>query len=424
MFLLRTRSSQIAALMLLQIGFYLPVGTAMAITVEELDAQLESIESEQSSQMRSQPASQPASQATVPGSSFVPSSNNPIQNATSGVGDSARRITGGIDSSIQRASDQVNGRINGTIGRVQEGINRKINDILSGVLDPINGSIDGVLEDVNRVIDETLSDVLDPITGQIDSVLEDIFGSVDGIFDETIDDVFGESVFGGIFGNRGSGRVEPVYDPMTAASAETTAEAFSRLLPDLTEPFTNTVPIDSGAMGLPDYGRIREDVLALATADSERGTPNPQIQGADRFSNNPEVLTNSLANEIERDGARSLAEATLSKEGQDAMLKEKEGAKETLGTIVELADGAQDKDVTQDIMKDLTAMSAQAAVLNTGSYRQQMEIRQQLATSGILLSNVSEALDEEQRAQRSDQLGRARQMQLSSSLFMMPGQGE
>ena len=414
------RKIKIVASLLLLISLALSAKTAKAMTVEQLDAQVESIDSEQPAQGQSQPATRGVS----PGSSFAPSSNNPIQNATSGVGDSVGKVTDGVNGSVERVSDQVGGRINGTIGKVREGINRKINDILSGVLDPINGSIDGVLEDVNRVIDETLSGVLDPITDQIDGVLEDIFGSADGVLEETIGGVFGDDVFGGIFGGRGSGRVEAVYDPMSTATAETTSEAFARLLPDLTEPFTDAMPIDSGAMGLPDYGRIREDVLAMATTDSERGTPNPQIQGADRFSNNPEVLASSLSNEIERDGARSLAEATLSKEGQAAMVAEKEGAKETLGTIVELADGAQDKDVTQDIMKDLTAMSAQAAVLNTGSYRQQMEMRQQLATSSVLLSNVSESLDEEQRAQRSDQLGRARQMQLSSSLFMMPGQGE
>lgn len=411
---------KIVASLLLLISLALSARAAKAMTVEQLDAQVESIESEQSAQGRAQPSARGVS----PGSSFAPSSNNPIQNATSGVGDSVGRVTDGVNGSVERVSDQVGGRINGTIRKVREGINRKINDILSGVLDPINGSIDGVLEDVNRVIDETLSGVLDPITDQIDGVLEGIFGSADGVLEETIGGVFGDDIFGGIFGGRGSGRVEAVYDPMSTATAETTSEAFARLLPDLTEPFTDAMPIDSGAMGLPDYGRIREDVLAMATTDSERGTPNPQIQGADRFSNNPEVLASSLSNEIERDGARSLAEATLSKDGQAAMVEEQEGAKETLGTIVELADGAQDKDVTQDIMKDLTAMSAQAAVLNTGSYRQQMEMRQQLATSSVLLSNVSESLDEEQRAQRSDQLGRARQMQLSSSLFMMPGQGE
>lgn len=411
------RLAQITLLLLLQAGLSTQLNAASAMTVNELDAQVEAINSAQPSEAFSQPTAQPTL-----GSSFVPSNESPIQNATSGVGDSVGRVTDGINGSVERVSDQIGGRVNGTIGRVKDGINRKISDILSDVLSPINGSIDSVLNDVNRVIDETLGSVLDPITEQIDGVLEGIFGSGDNILDEKIGDIFNGG--GGILGNRGSGRVEPAYDPLSEANAEATTASFARLLPELTEPFTEGMSMEPGAMGLPDYGRIREDVLALATKDADSGTPNPQLQGADRFSNNPEVLANSLSNEIERDGARSLAEATLSKEGQAEMQKEKEGAKETLETIIELADGSQDKDVTQDIMKDLTAMSAQAAVLNTGNYRQQMEMRQQLATSSILLSNVSESLDEEQRAQRSDQLGRARQMQLSSSLFMMPGQGE
>ena len=48
----------------------------------------------------------------------------------------------------------------------------------------------------------------------------------------------------------------------------------------------------------------------------------------------------SLTN-VERMGSRAIANATLSKVGQDSMKADLEGAKETLNAVIEIADNAQ-----------------------------------------------------------------------------------
>ncbi|MEM8805908.1 MAG: hypothetical protein AAGF01_07770 [Cyanobacteria bacterium P01_G01_bin.38] len=386
---------------------------AQATTVNDLDAQLRA-QSEQSTP--------PAGQSN----NFAPGGPSPVGGSSGGIG--------GVDGVL----DQVNGTIDGVI----DGVTGQIDGVIDGVTGQIDGVIDSVTQQVMGQIDGIIADVMGPVNAQIDQVL----GQVTGVIDETLGNVLGDlggivpdlgevipdlggiipdlgglGGLGDLFGGGGDDNVESAYDPLESGGNEVAGAKFEVSLPSVTEPYAGMVPIELGALNLPDLGGIRTKFREAAMAGAEAGAPNPELQGADRFSTNPEVLATSLSNEVERQGIRSISESVLSAEGQEAMQQEQEGAKETLDGIMELASDAQELDVTQDIMKNLTAMQAQDSVIGTGLYRQTMETRQQLAANGMAISQASEALDEQQRARRAAQLGSVGQMQVSASLFRMPG---
>lgn len=384
---------------------------AQATTVGDLDAQLQS---------QSEQTAPPAAQSN----SFAPGGPSPVGGGSGGGG--------GIDGVL--------GQVNGTVDGVIDGVTGQIDGVVDGVTGQIDAVINDVTQQVMGQIDGVIADVMGPVNAQIDQVL----GQVTGIIDETIGNVLGDLDLGNIipdlggvipdlgglgglsdlFGGGGDDGVESAYDPLASGGNEVAGAKFEVSLPSITEPYAGMVPIELRALNLPDLGGIRTKFREAAMTGATDGSPNPELQGADRFSTNPEVLATSLSNEVEREGIRSISESVLSADGQTAMKEEQEGAKETLDGIMELASDAQELDVTQDIMKNLTAMQAQDSVIDTGLYRQTMETRQQLAANGMAIAQASEALDEQQRARRAERMGSVAQMQAAASLFSMPGSGE
>lgn len=356
------------------------------------------------------------------GNNFTQGSS-PVDAVEDGVGDTTGRVEDGIDGALGRGVGNVRGRYESILDRIMGGINSKIQDVLGSVFGPVNGQIDEVISDIGDYVDETLNSVLDPVEEQINKVLDSILGSA---AEDVIGEVIGEGggylddLLGGLLG-RGGG-VKPSFDPLENAGGEIAGNVFGESLPGITEPYSGTIPVKPGALGIGGFGNIRERVRDMARGSN--GSPDDNLQGADRYSTNPEVLAASISNQVEREASRAMSESVLSEEGQEAMKAEQEGAEKTLKTIYELAEGAQEKDVTQDIMKDLIATNAQQSTIYVGQYRQAMEMRQQLASTGVSLVQISENLDGQRRALRSDLMGRASQMQDTASLFTLPGGNE
>lgn len=391
---------------------------AQAITVDDLDAQLRS---------QSEQTAPPAAQSN----SFAPGGPSPVGGGSGGVGGIdgvLGQVNGTVDGVIDGVTGQIDGVIDGVTGQIDAVINDvtqqvmgQIDGVIADVMGPVNAQIDQVLGQVTGIIDETIGNVLGDL--DLGSIIPDL-GSVIPDLGGVIPDLGGLGGLGDLFGGGGDDGVESAYDPLASGGNEVAGANFEVSLPSITEPYAGMVPIELGALNLPDLGGIRTKFREAAMIGATDGSPNPELQGADRFSTNPEVLATSLSNEVEREGIRSISESVLSADGQTAMKEEQEGAKETLDGIMELASDAQELDVTQDIMKNLTAMQAQDSVIDTGLYRQTMETRQQLAANGMAIAQASEALDEGQRARRAERMGSVAQMQAAASLFSMPGSGE
>ena len=78
-------------------------------------------------------------------------------------------------------------------------------------------------------------------------------------------------------------------------------------------------------------------------------------------------------------------------------------------------------DVTQDVMKNLTAMVASQSTLESGNYAQTMLIHQQLSANGVVEANISEAVDETNRARHAEAMAGAAALKRAASGMYLPG---
>ncbi|MBE9010931.1 hypothetical protein IQ250_12000 [Pseudanabaenaceae cyanobacterium LEGE 13415] len=176
-----------------------------------------------------------------------------------------------------------------------------------------------------------------------------------------------------------------------------------------------------GPLQIPDFLKshkaIDQQVLNGATA----GTPSQATQTSDRFNINPVPLAQSLRFQQDRLQSYGMAATVLSTEGQTALKQEMQAATATLQTIQQKSQEAQSMDVTQDAIKNLTAIQANQSSLVGGSYAQLMALRAQDAANAVVTSNISETLDEENRARHAESMAAADHVLRASAGIYLPG---
>jgi hypothetical protein len=149
---------------------------------------------------------------------------------------------------------------------------------------------------------------------------------------------------------------------------------------------------------------------------------NTQLQRSDRFNTNSQALAYSVKSESDRTASRGMAQTVIGTAGQQQMAQDTQAASQALQFIQQTSAAAQTKDVTQDVMKDLTAMTSAQSSLVAGSYAQLMGVRQQLAADSVVNTNVSEAADEANRMQHAERMGAAMYVLNGAANFYLPGQ--
>lgn len=338
-----------------------------------------------------------------------------------------------IDSTFDpdRLIDPVTGRIDDTIDGITGRVDSAINQTLNSLLSPIDEAVDGAFDAVDSIIDDAIEsimapvdDVINSVMASIDSTIESLLGGVIGevgdVVGGVVDDVTG-GLFGDVFGS-GEQRiaVEPTYNPTSPLSSIITATSFQAELAGMSAPYVEPIPFAMGSMGLPDYSKIMPTLDALAQGES--GNPNSVLQGLDRFSTSPETLKMSLSGEVERIASRSIAQSTLSEAGQEDMKAQLDGATKTLENIVAIGDASQDLDVTQDVMKSLTAQLANDSVIRTGQYKQSLLMRQQAAADAVVNADIARLLGEQNRASRADIISNAAKMHTIAGQLHLPGE--
>lgn len=407
---------------------------AIANDLEAVESQVEAIDQDRSADGADNLLDQLREAQSGPPNSASQTAQGTAQGYTqSGYPDVWGNATDGINDTINldRVIDPITGRIDGAIGQVEGSINNGINRALNGILSPVDRAIDKTLGSVNSAIDRGIDSIMSPvdkaISGVLDGIDKQINDFLDGIFGKAVEDTVGGVIdeatggfFGGLLGGDSQIPVEKAYDPLSQIPSIISSATFNTSLARVTSPYADIVPIESGGMGLPDYSNITSVVDALVAG--ENGSPNQIMQGADRFSISPQGLSSSVVHEIERLGSRAIANGTLSKVAQDKMNEELKGAAETLDTTIEIADNAQEKDVTQDVMKNLSAQLAQDSVIRAGQYRQTMHVRQQQAADAVVQTEIAELLEEQSRARRADLMGNAATMQISTAGLHLPGE--
>ena len=130
----------------------------------------------------------------------------------------------------------------------------------------------------------------------------------------------------------------------------------------------------------------------------------------------------TIGKEVSRAASVGFSNTLLSEAGQQAIVEEVEATDETLTAIVDLATEAQDLDVTQDVMKNLSAMAAQQSSLQVAEYGQTIQLRQQFAADAVVQAEAAEDLAALSRRQQTEPMAAAAEViQSSSTLVLFKG---
>ena len=321
----------------------------------------------------------------------------------------------------------------GVLDQLSNTIDQTVQQVTNAATDPVR-QVDKVVGSVEQTVDRVIGSVTSPIDnllGGINHTIQNFLSPFQQqlqqyllVFDHTFEKILGD-VFGGIFGGKPSD--QPWNEQWGSGGGQTPSGSAG--LPDWIKNGSSgssnggELPdwIKRGALGLPDVPQNHKTVFDQILRTSTAGAPATPMQKTDRFNANPVPLAQSLQFLQDRTQNTAMAATVLSAEGQTAMQQEMKAASATLTQIQGLAQQAQGMDVTQDVMKNLTAVQANQSALQAGSYAQLMAIRAQDATNATVTSNISEALDEANRARHAQAMASADRILRASAGFYIPG---
>jgi hypothetical protein len=323
-----------------------------------------------------------------------------VTSVTNQVLNPINQVEGAINGTFNQVEDTINQTIDAAVDQVGDTINQTVGGALDGALGPVQNAIGGILGGNDRTPSflNPFQSLIRSFTTFLQGVLNDLLGGITG----------SDSSNGN--GNSGSrGSEEPGLDISLNHPVVQIPKGSGEL---------GTTP-QIGALGLPDIQATHAAIDQMA-----RQPNHPRLQQSDRFNTNPQAIAYSVKSESDRTASRGMAQTVIGTAGQQQMAQDTQAASQALQSIQQTAAAAQSKDVTQDVMKDLTAMTAAQSSLSAGSYAQLMGVRQQMAADSVVNTNISEAADEANRMQHAERMGAALYVLNSATNFYLPGQAK
>ena len=155
---------------------------------------------------------------------------------------------------------------------------------------------------------------------------------------------------------------------------------------------------NTGVMGIPDpnqaKAKIEQDV-------------NSSPHSPDVFNNNKTSYTLDLQHISDRTIADINNQTVLSEDGQQQTKKNIDQITQTTQDIGSVADAAQGRTNSQDVLKDIAHLIGQQAVLASLGQASNINSRTDAAITNTNLSNISQTLDDQKRAQQAQELALA-----------------
>ncbi|MBD2093047.1 hypothetical protein H6F67_24675 [Microcoleus sp. FACHB-1515] len=306
--------------------------------------------------------------------------------------------------------DELSGTLNQTITNVTNSalnpIHQVGNTIEHGV-DQVEGAIGNTIDQVTRPIDNVIggiNDAIDSFLRPFEQQLQRYIQAFNAFFQREF-----QRILGGIFGSSN--------DSNQSASSGDSGSTESGQPEGSGQP----IPIETGAMGIPDFEANHAAIDQQVVEGAQNGFAPPRLQQSDLFNLNPVPLAQSMKAEQDRAENRGFAASVVGREGQEAMRQEAEAATHTLQAIQAKAQEAQSMDVTQDVMKNLTAMASQQSALQAGTYANLMALRQQEAANSLVTANISEGVDEGNRVHHAESMAGAISVMRGSANVYLPG---
>ena len=310
---------------------------------------------------------------------------------------------------------------NGDLGSILGG---DLGSILGGDLGSILGGDLGGLLGGSGDLGGIFGDGTNTVGGSLGGLLGDL-GGLGGIFGDgsnQVGDLGGIlGGLGGLGGGGGGADIDLALPSLADSFGSWTTLATSAadgITNNLLAGFQGAPTMIVGALGVPDVLASQAALQQAVASGSSAGSPL-SAQGADRFNVNPQALGNTLGKELSRAASVGFSNTLLSEQGQQAIQEEVAAADETLTGIVDTATAAQELDVTQDVMKQMAVMDAQAASLDVAAYGQTIQLRQQIAADALVQSEAAEELSALNRRANAEQMAGAADVLQSSSTLLM-----
>lgn len=273
------------------------------------------------------------------------------------------------------------------------------------------GDINSAANDINSIVNNTSSDIDAAVQQQLQNLTETISNSTDNLL--------GNNSLGQI--DNTIGTIGNTIDTVTGAIDNITStfnslfdlnrlfDLFSLDLPDIFSGALgglsgsgssggSTVQIQTGALGLPDPKIIEQQIQNAAPSAFEEAT------GSKTGGSGSPVIKDDLVTLFETDMTDEIAAQTaLTEDGQQKLRENAEAANSALETSTELASDSEGQDVSQNILRNISAqLAAQQQTGTLDTIDAQLRARDDALRNKMLVDAVRELQGDRLQDRRQD----------------------
>ena len=166
---------------------------------------------------------------------------------------------------------------------------------------------------------------------------------------------------------------------------------------------------------------LGEDIqAAISSATGSLGLPDPivareAVSGTLKDDDTLVYSTERATNEVDRQITRAAVSATLGEEGQQRTQESLQATTEAVSVAEQAANAAQGEVVTQNVMKQIATQNAQTTALLGALRQDSLALRQDAQLTNLNLTNISRAVDGQNRAAGLEKVGEGMQTLRASS---------
>lgn len=291
-------------------------------------------------------------------------------------------------------------------------------DTLEEVNETTRKKIEKVMEETNTIqeaIDKQEDNLAEKITEQIPQQeirqARRIYDTIDTIIDFfsglSFDDFFGDINLNDILGD--------IFDKIGIGGSNSTEEGAGNQ-GGATGSIAGSSSIEAGEIGLPDPERVAESIKTKKTSPAE------ELLGAKTGGGGSVVIKDDLRTLFQVNLAKEVAEASaLTDKAQEKLKKKTEAATEALKKSAELAQDSESQDVTQNIMRNISAQQwLQQQTISILAMNAQTEQRDDAIANTLMAESLRELNGE--RVAKNRELASAYSAAIThGAQFTLPG---
>jgi len=289
-----------------------------------------------------------------------------------------------VDDVVQGTQDQIDSTIDGVTGAADDAIDGVTDGIDAATdADSVGGVVGGVTDAIGSV-----TDGIDSILGQIDSAIDGFLNIFDQLGLPDVGQVFDDidSIFGGGSSGDGSGSTGSVGDGSV------------------------------GAMGIPDPN------VVIANIEDRQTSPTDELLGTKQGGDGSPVIKDDTGYTFDIELARETANASaLGEDAQEKLQANGELATAALESSQQLAQDSENQDVSQNILRNLSAQTAASQQTDTLLALDAQARARDDAIRNRLNANALAQLQRERAAQRQTDASAFSSALTQGGQFFLPG---